>query len=159
MTECHSCGREERRLLIHLGTSSFSGIYRCLDGTASKHLYIPENEDVLKLVDALFPSIRLQLLSLCLRVATDTLICSNNAFTTVPSVNTATRLADLLLCLDELQVQLSRTGLGALPVTGEGVDYTNIQAMIANMAQEVQGKCKHRQRIREGAGVAKSVFK
>lgn len=83
----------------------------------------------------------------------------NNAFTTVPSVNPAARLSDLLACLDELQVQLARTGLGALPVTGEGVDYSNIHAMIANLSQEVQGKFKHRQRIREGAGVAKSVFK
>ena len=86
-------------------------------------------------------------------------ICSNNAFTTVPAVNPAARLADLLACLDELQTHLARTGLGALPIAGESVDYSNIQAMIANMAQEVQGKFKHRQRIREGAGVAKSVFK
>lgn len=84
---------------------------------------------------------------------------SNNAFTTVPAVNPAARIADLLACLDELQAQLARTGLGALPITGENVDYSNTQLMIANMAQEVQAKFKHRQRIREGAGVAKSVFK
>ena len=84
---------------------------------------------------------------------------SNNAFTTVPSVNPALRLADLLACLDELQVQLSRTGLCALPVMGESLDYSNIQAMISTMAQDVQAKFKHRQRIRDGAGVAKNAFK
>lgn len=84
---------------------------------------------------------------------------SNNAFTTVPALSPAARLADLLACLDELQVQLARTGLGALPITGENVDYGNIQAMLANMSQEVQAKFKHRQRVREGAGVVKSVLK
>lgn len=86
-------------------------------------------------------------------------IDSNNAFTAVPSVPPAVRLADLLACLDELQAQLARTGLGALPVTGENVDYSNVQAIISSMSLEVQAKFKHRQRVREGAGVVKSVFK
>lgn len=84
---------------------------------------------------------------------------SNQAFTTVPAVSPAARLADLLACLDELQLQLARTGLGALPIGGEDMDYSNVPAMITSLATDVQGNFKHRQRIREGAGVAKSVFK
>jgi hypothetical protein len=95
----------------------------------------------------------------CAHVQMSPLLYSNNAFTVVPTVDPAARLADLLATLDELQVQLARTGLGALPITGENTDYDNSQALIASMASTVQGKFKHRQRIRDSAGVAKSVLK
>lgn len=77
-----------------------------------------------------------------------------------PSSASAERLSDLLATLDELQHALARTGLGALPISENGeVDYSNVQALIAETSTEVQNSFRARQRVRDGAGVVVSVFK
>jgi len=87
----------------------------------------------------------------------------NSAFVAQPhSLNTVARLLDLLATLDELQGQLARTGLGAVPIVHpeQNVNtYGNSQAVILTATIEVQNSFKTRQRIRDGAGVAKSVLK
>lgn len=68
---------------------------------------------------------------------------------------------DLFATLDELQGHLARTGLGAVPVVHpeENVDkFRNSQDVIMTTTIDVQNSFKTRQRIRDGAGVAKSNF-
>lgn len=79
------------------------------------------------------------------------------AFASNPSYDVAERIEDLLATLDELQVQLARTGLGALKAVQ--TDFSNPQAAFGHLANSVQSDFRARQRIRDGAGVARSVLK
>lgn len=69
----------------------------------------------------------------------------------------AERVEDLLATLDELQVQLAKTGLGAL--RADVADFSDPQTAFGYMTGSVQADFRARQRIRDGAGVARSVLK
>ena len=85
-----------------------------------------------------------------------TLSIRNNAFTTLPPYEVSDRVEDLLATLEELQIQLARTGLGALKTH---TDFSNTQAAFGHLASSVQADFGTRQNIRDGAGVARSVLK
>lgn len=84
-------------------------------------------------------------------------MCSATAFTASSGQDSAGRLRDLLKSLDEIQVALARTGLGSL--TAGTTDFSGIQPLVPTMANDVQTSFQARQRVREGAGVVKSIVK
>ncbi|KAL7006162.1 hypothetical protein EMMF5_004283 [Cystobasidiomycetes sp. EMM_F5] len=86
-----------------------------------------------------------------------------NAFTNSPNYDIGARLQDVLASLEELQVQLARTGLGALPLQTSPVppDFysVNMSTIIPALQVDVQSSFKARQKVREGAGIAKNGLK
>lgn len=84
----------------------------------------------------------------------------SNAFTGQPNHDVASRITNVLTSLNELQRELARTGLGALPLLDTPViDPVYYSTMIAATQLDVQTRFKSRHVIRENGGIAKASLR